>query len=68
MRPLPEHGCCLVCGTENPHSFGIQRFISKEGEKTVKAKGQIRLPDGNLAVTACGIYVYTPQLFGKLLD
>jgi uncharacterized protein (TIGR00369 family) len=142
MKPLPEHGCCLVCGTENPHSFGIQWFITKaglitgkitltdkqqgppdfahggataalvdeamgasiwqagytvvavnlnvdyikpvplgqeievsgqiaeveEGEKIVKAEGQIRLPDGNLAVTACGIYVYTPQLFGKLLD
>jgi len=141
MKPLPEHGCCLVCGTENPHSFGIQWFITKEGDitgkitltdkqqgppdfahggataalvdeamgaaiwqagytvvavnlnvdyikpvplgqeievigqiteveegdKVVKAKGQIRLPDGNLAVTASGIYVNAPQLFGKFL-
>jgi len=141
MKPLPEHGCCLVCGTVNPHSFGIQWFITKEGvitgkitlsdkqqgppdfahggataalvdeamgaaiwqagytvvavnlnvdyikpvplgqeievigqiaevgegDKIVKANGQIRLPDGNLAVTASGIYVNAPQLFGKFL-
>ena len=141
MKPLPEHGCCLVCGTENPYSFGIQWFITKEGDitgkitltdkqqgppdfahggataalvdeamgaaiwqagytvvavnlnvdyikpvplgqeievigqiaevgegdKIVKANGQIRLPDGNLAVTASGIYVNAPQLFGKFL-
>jgi uncharacterized protein (TIGR00369 family) len=30
-RPLPEHGSCLVCGTENPKGFGMMWFVSEEG-------------------------------------
>jgi uncharacterized protein (TIGR00369 family) len=30
MKPLSEHGPCLVCGTENPHSFGIQWFVTDD--------------------------------------
>jgi len=31
MKPLAEHGPCLVCGTENPHSFGMKWFVTDDG-------------------------------------
>jgi uncharacterized protein (TIGR00369 family) len=36
MKPIPEHGSCLVCGKENPHSFGAQWFFIEEGNITGK--------------------------------
>jgi uncharacterized protein (TIGR00369 family) len=30
MNKLPEHGPCFVCGTENPHSIGIE-WYAKDG-------------------------------------
>jgi len=141
-RPLPEHGSCLVCGTENPKGFGITWFVlengtisgnitltesqqgppnfahggasaalldeamgmavwstgksvvvvnlnldymkpvplnqeieiisrvaeAEEGGKSIKASGEIRLPDGEIAVKASGIYVNAPQFFDKLIE
>ncbi len=29
-KPLAEHGPCLVCGTENPHSFGMKWFVTDD--------------------------------------
>ncbi len=31
MKPIPEHGRCFVCGTENPHSIGIQWYAQDDG-------------------------------------
>ena len=141
MQAIPGHGPCLVCGTENPHSFGIHWFspgkgiitgkitltekqqgppnfahggataalvdeamgasvwhagytvvsvnlnidykkgvplgqeiqvtgqvdtVDDEG-KVIKAKAEIRLQDGEIAVTAIGTYVNAPQFFEKLV-
>ncbi len=33
-RRIPEHGWCFVCGTENPHSIGIQLWVDDEGKVT----------------------------------
>ena len=44
MKPLPEHGMCFVCGTENPNSIGIQWNVLEDnsifGEITLSAKQQ----------------------------
>ncbi len=141
MIAIPEHGPCLVCGSENPHGFGIQwhskekgiitgkitltekqqgppghahggataalvddamgtsvwqagytvvavnlnvdykkgvplgqeiqvngqvESVDEEG-KVVQAKAEIRLQDGEIAVTATGTYVHAPQFFEKLV-
>lgn len=140
-QPLPEHGFCLVCGTENPKGFGMKWFLTEEGivsgkitltesqqgppnfahggasaalvdeamgvsvwnkgysvvavnlnvnylkplplnqeievigriseveedGKVIKASGEIRLPDGEVAVKASGIYVNAPKFFDKLV-
>ncbi len=140
MRPIPEHGVCFVCGTENPRSMGVHWFVeeadgsihtdfaftlSQQGPpdlahggatsalldeamgiaiwyaghtvaavnlnvdfhlpvpleaplhtrawiaglekdgKVVKAEGELRLPDGQVAVSSRGVYVEAPQLFEK---
>jgi uncharacterized protein (TIGR00369 family) len=31
MQKLPEHGACFVCGTQNPHSIGIEWFLNDDG-------------------------------------
>ncbi|MDH5505597.1 MAG: PaaI family thioesterase [Anaerolineae bacterium] len=31
MKPLPEHGACFVCGTQNPHSIGIRWHLKEDG-------------------------------------
>ena len=141
MEAIPGHGPCLVCGTENPHGFGIQWYSKEkgkitgkitltekqqgppnfahggataaladdamgtsvwhagytvvavnlnvdykkgvplgqeiqvtgqvesvdEGGKVIKAKAEIRLHDGEIAVTATGTYVNAPQFFEKLV-
>ncbi len=33
-RRLPEHGWCFVCGTENPHSIGLNLWIEDDGRLT----------------------------------
>lgn len=137
QTPLPEHGKCFVCGSQNPHSIGIQwyfedgaisgrlamseaqqgppghahggasaalldeamgaavwaaghrvmavnlnvdykapvplgvevavsgRVTGQEGRK-VFAAGEVRLPDGTVAVSATGIYVEAAAMFEGL--
>lgn len=36
MEAVPEHGSCLVCGSENPDSFGMQWFTTEPGATTGK--------------------------------
>lgn len=31
MKPIPEHGDCFVCGTENPHSIGVTWYAREDG-------------------------------------
>ena len=31
MKAIPEHGPCFVCGTENPHSIGMQWYLTDDG-------------------------------------
>ncbi len=31
MKPLPEHGYCFVCGTENPKSIGLRWYANDDG-------------------------------------
>jgi uncharacterized protein (TIGR00369 family) len=135
MKPLPEHGPCFVCGTENPQSMGCRWFVRDNGSiygqatltlaqqgpprhvhggasaalideamgtavwyagytaaavnlnvdfrrpvplgvllhitaaitaqdgRKVYAQGEIRLPDGQIAVTGKGIFVEAEHLF-----
>ena len=137
-RKLPEHGWCFVCGTENPHSIGIEMWVDDDGvmtseftltkahqgppgfshggasaaildetmglvvwaagmkvaavnleinyhkplplnqplklearitekdDRKVFSSGEIRLPDGTIAVSGRGIYVVAPHLFGDV--
>ena len=41
MERLPEHGPCLVCGTDNPYGFGFIFF--SDGERVI-AEGTLRRP------------------------
>ncbi len=44
LKPLPEHGSCFVCGTENPKSIGMQWFVDADkniyGEITLTEEQQ----------------------------
>jgi len=31
MHPIPEHGPCFVCGTENPAAIGARWFVDEQG-------------------------------------
>jgi acyl-coenzyme A thioesterase PaaI-like protein len=31
LKQLPEHGSCFVCGSENPHNFGIHWYVDEKG-------------------------------------
>lgn len=31
MQPIPEHGPCFVCGTQNPHSIGVTWWARDDG-------------------------------------
>ena len=33
-RKLPDHGWCFVCGTENPHSIGLELWVDDDGVLT----------------------------------
>jgi len=138
VKPIPEHGPCFVCGSQNPHNMGVTwwagddgavttdvtlteaqqgppgyahggasaalldevmgaavwragyqvaavnleveyrrpvplgrpihvegKVVEKEG-RTVRARGEIRLADGTVAVVGRGIYVEAPHLFDRL--
>jgi uncharacterized protein (TIGR00369 family) len=30
MRPVPEHGPCFVCGTQNPATIGARWFVDEQ--------------------------------------
>ena len=34
LKQLPEHGSCFVCGSENPHNFGIHWYVDEKGVVT----------------------------------
>jgi uncharacterized protein (TIGR00369 family) len=59
LKPVPLHQEIEVTGHVTE---------AEEGEKVVKASGQITLPDGEVAVTANGTYVNAPQFFDKLIQ
>ncbi len=48
LHPVPEHGVCLVCGSQNPHGFGLTWLAAPDGrilaEFTLDEKAQG--PDG----------------------
>jgi uncharacterized protein (TIGR00369 family) len=54
-KPLPLH---------QPLSL-VARITAREETKTFST-GEIRLPDGSVAVSGRGIYVSAPQLFGTV--
>jgi uncharacterized protein (TIGR00369 family) len=31
MEKIPEHGACFVCGTQNPHSMGVNWYQNEDG-------------------------------------
>ncbi|HEY3312298.1 MAG TPA: PaaI family thioesterase [Anaerolineales bacterium] len=31
MEKIPEHGSCFVCGTQNPHSIGVNWYRHDDG-------------------------------------
>lgn len=31
MKQLPEHGPCFVCGSQNPHNFGVRWHAREDG-------------------------------------
>jgi uncharacterized protein (TIGR00369 family) len=35
-RQIPYHGCCFVCGNDNPHSIGLTWFL--DDDKTLSAE------------------------------
>ena len=56
----------------HPVPLGVEievtaRILERE-EKVVRAQGQLRLPDGELAVSGLGIFVEAPQLFTRLFE
>lgn len=51
-RPVPLGAAITITG----------RLTAQDG-KAVRTSGEIRLPDGEVAVSATGIYVEAPQLF-----
>ncbi|MCF6269986.1 MAG: PaaI family thioesterase [Melioribacteraceae bacterium] len=32
LKPLPEHGSCFVCGSQNPKSIGVKWYYSENNE------------------------------------
>lgn len=41
-KAIPEHGACLVCGSQNPHGFGMAWHLTAPGE----ISGRITLTTG----------------------
>ncbi len=51
-KPLPLH-----------QALSLEARVAEKYERKVVSSGEIRLPDGSLAVSGRGIYVVAPQLF-----
>ena len=54
-RPLPLH-----------QPLTVEARIAQKDERKIFSSGEIKLSDGITAVSARGIYVVAPQLFGKV--
>ena len=54
-KPLPLH-----------QPLSLEARITEKDERKVFSSGEIRLPDGTVAVSGRGIYVVAPHLFGKV--
>lgn len=54
-KPLPLH-----------QPLKLEARITEKDERKVFSTGEIRLPDGTLAVSGRGIYVVAPHLFRKV--
>lgn len=54
-RPLPLH-----------QPLTLEARVTEYDGRKAFSTGEIRLPDGTLAVSGRGIYVSAPQLFGKV--
>jgi len=54
-KPLPLH-----------QPLKLEARITEKDERKVFSTGEIRLPDGTLAVSGRGIYVVAPHLFEKV--
>ena len=52
QHPLPLGEC-----------LSLEARMTRRQERKIVARGEIRLPDGKVAVTGRGIYVIAPQLF-----
>ncbi len=37
-RPLPTHGPCPVCGSENPHGLGVTFYLQEDGLVTTEVR------------------------------
>ena len=46
----------------------VTGWVQTVSNKKILTQGEIRLPDGMVAVTAEGIYVVAPQLFSSLIN
>ena len=58
LKPVPLHQEIEVTGRVAQ--------VEEDG-KVVRASGEIRLPDGEIAVSASGTYVNAPQFFEKMI-
>ena len=54
-KPLPLH-----------QPLTLEARITEKDERKVFSSGEIRLPDGTIAVSGRGIYVVAPHLFGEV--
>lgn len=54
-KPLPLH-----------RSLKLEARIAQVNDRKIFSTGEIKLPDGNVAVSGRGIYVVAPQLFEKV--
>ncbi len=54
-KPLPLH-----------QPLSLEARITEKDERKVFSSGEIRLPDGTVAVSGRGIYVVAPHLFGEV--
>jgi len=53
-KPLPLH-----------EALRVEARIAQKGKRKIFSAGEIRLPDGTIAVSGRGIYVVAPHLFEK---
>jgi len=53
-RPLPLH-----------QALRVEACITQKGKRKIYSAGEIKLPDGTIAVSGRGIFVVAPHLFEK---